>query len=149
MDNEELNQDEIQTPITEELASQNLPEESESVTELEDDSLPFPNARVVRMLRDEIQSGKQIRSEVKVALNEWLGNMLRQISREMDNTPYGSIGLVDFHRATRPFDSMTSLVKDKERIILAVDKLMADADQIKRDLHRFYSNITGKEHNEN
>ena len=63
----------------------------------------------------------------------------------MDKSPYGSIGLADFNRASRPFDMIDHLVKDKERIMLAIEKLKQDADQVKRDLARFYSNITGEE----
>jgi len=114
----------------------------------EDESMPFPNARVVRLLREEIQSGKQIRGEVKVAVNEWLGSTLRRVSREMDGSPYGSICLADFNRATRPFDMINHLVKDRDRLMLAVDKLIADADQIKRDIQRFYTGLTGKEQQE-
>jgi len=66
----------------------------------------------------------------------------------MDGSPYGSICLADFSRATRPFDMINHLVKDKDRLMLAIDKLIADADQIKRDLQRFYTNLTGKEQQE-
>ena len=111
----------------------------------EDDSLPFPNARVVRIIKSEIQSGKQLRGEVKMAVNCWLGETLCKVSKEMDRSPYGSIGIADFNRATRPFEMITHLVKDRNRLVTAIDKLIADADQIKRDLQRFYTDLTGRE----
>ena len=71
--------------------------EEERIDENEDDeSMPFPRARVVRLLRASITEGKQIRSEVKDSMNLWLGNIVAKVAREMDNSPYGSIGLADF-----------------------------------------------------
>ena len=117
----------------------------DEISEEMDNSLAFPTARVVRILRQEIRSGKQIRSEVKSAANDWLGGALRKVARDMDRSPYGSIGLADFQRAIKPFEMINHLVKDQERIMLAIEKLKHDADQIKRDLLRFYTNLTGEE----
>jgi len=117
----------------------------DEVSEEDDERLAFPTARVVRILRQEIRSGKQIRSEVKSAVNDWLGSTLRKVAREMDKSPYGSIGLADFNRASKPFDMIDHLVKDQVRLMLAIEKLKQDADQIKRDLTRFYTNLTGEE----
>lgn len=128
-----------QTPTPEPIA------QTENFEEEDDDSLPFPNARVVRMIRGELQSGKQLRGEVKNAANMWLGEMISKVAKEMDNSPYGSIGLADFNRAIRPFEMIDHLVKDRNHIVIAIDKLIADADKIKRDLRRFYTDLTGKE----
>jgi|TARA_Y100000310_G_C20648156_1_gene797829 hypothetical protein len=109
----------------------------------EDGSLPFPRARVVNLMRLDITEGKQIRSEVKDAVNNWLGNLLSKVSQEMNRSPYGSIGIADFQRATMPYDQMSSLVKDEERLHLSLEKLKADADQVQRDMRRFFEQITG------
>jgi len=126
-------------------ADEDASEADEDINEELDNSLAFPTARVVRILRQEIRSGKQIRSEVKSAANDWLGGALRKVARDMDRSPYGSIGLADFQRAIKPFEMINHLVKDQERIMLAIEKLKHDADQIKRDLQRFYTNLTGEE----
>jgi len=128
----------------EEIISE-VTETEEAISEVEDERLAFPTARVVRILRQEIRSGKQIRSEVKAAANDWMGTTLRKVAQDMDKSPYGSIGLADFNRAVRPFEMINHLVKDQERIMIAIEKLKHDADQIKRDLLRFYTNLTGEE----
>ena len=116
----------------------------EQIDENEDDeSMPFPRARVVRLLRASITEGKQIRSEVKDSMNLWLGNIVAKVAREMDNSPYGSIGLADFQRATGPFDQIANLVKDEERLYLSLEKLKIDADQVQRDMRRFFDQIKG------
>ena len=109
----------------------------------ENGSLPFPRARVVNLMRQHITEGKQIRSEVKDALNAWLGNILGKVAREMNNSPYGSIGIADFQRAVNPYDQISNLVKDEERLHLGLEKLGADADQIQRDMRRFFDQIKG------
>ncbi len=118
---------------------------NDEIMQDEDDSLPFPRARVVNLMRDHITEGKQIRSEVKDALNLWLGNLLAKISREMNKSPYGSIGIADFQRAVNPYDQISNLVKDEQRLHVSLEKLKADADQIQRDMRRFFDQIKGSE----
>ncbi len=122
-----------------------MPEEEQLTEDADDESLPFPRARVVRLMRASITDGKQIRSEVKDSLNLWLGNLVAKVAREMDNSPYGSIGLADFQRATAPFDQIANLVKDEERLHLSLEKLKVDADQVQRDMRRFFTQIKGEE----
>ena len=115
----------------------------EDMYDEDDDSLPFPRARVVNLMRSHITEGKQIRSEVKDALNAWLGNLLARVAKEMNNSPYGSIGIADFQRATNPYDQISNLVRDEERLHISLEKLKVDADQIQRDMNQFFDKIKG------
>ncbi len=113
--------------------------------EEEDESLPFPTARIVKLMREGLHSGKQIRSEVKEAINIWMGNLLKKLANEMNNTQLGSVGMADFLRATKPYDMVDDIVKDRERLMLCMEKIKQDADQTKRDMGRFFKNLTGKD----
>ena len=84
----------------------------------EDDLSPFPKARVVRLMREKIKD-KIIRSEVKDAMNMWLGDITRKIAKEMSATQYASVSLADFQRATKPYDMIEDIVKDEQRLLLA------------------------------
>ena len=53
--------------------------------------------------------------------------------------------MADFQRATGPFDQIANLVKDEERLHLSLEKLKVDADQVQRDMRRFFDQIKGKE----
>jgi hypothetical protein len=134
-ENQMANPEEQQAPVQ---------EVQEEVME-DDDSLPFPRARIVRIMKEEIGNSKQVRSEVKDAMNIWLGNLLKRISREMGNTQFGSVGIADFQRATKPYDMITDIVKDQERLMLSVQKLNADSEHIGRELTRFFEVIQGKQ----
>ena len=117
----------------------------ETPEEEDDDSLPFPRARIVNIMKAEIGGAKQIRSEVKEAMNIWLGTLLKRIANEMANTQFGSVGIADFQRATKPYDMISDIVKDQERLMLSVQKLNADAEHIGRELERFFRVIKGEQ----
>ena len=115
---------------------------TESGPSEEDSGLPFPRARIVSIMKGEIKD-RQIRSEVKNAINEWLGNLLKRVSQEMGRTQYGSIGMADFHRATKAYDMMEEILKEEQRLIISLDKLKLDTEVIMREMKRFFSTIKG------
>jgi hypothetical protein len=129
--------------IPQQNAEQPVPQETDVSEDQDDDSLPFPRARVVRIVKGEIGGAKQVRSEVKDAINLWLGNLLKRVAREMGNTQFGSVGIADFQRATKPYDMISDIVKDQERLMISVQKLNADADHIGRELSRFFNVLQG------
>ena len=115
---------------------------TESGPSEDDFGLPFPRARIVSIMKSEIKD-RQIRSEVKDAVNEWLGNLLKRISRDMGKTQYGSIGMADFNRATRAYDVMEEIIKEEQRMIISLDKLKLDTEAIMREMKSFFSTIKG------
>jgi hypothetical protein len=117
----------------------------EEVQEEEDDSLPFPRARVVNIIKKEIGPNKQIRSEVKSAVNAWLGDVLKKVAREMGKTQFGSVSLADFQRATKPYDMLRDILKDEQRLHVATEKLTLDAEAINRELKHFFHAVKGTE----
>ena len=119
-----------------------------SVVENEEDDLsPFPKARVVRLMREKIKD-KIIRSEVKDAMNMWLGDITRKVAKEMSATQYASVSLADFQRATKPYDMIEDIVKDEQRLLLTVQKLKEDSDHIIRELNRFFTVLKGRKSEE-
>lgn len=132
----------------EERAEKEALEEAEEEASEEENGLPFPRARVVSIMRSEIGKAKQIRSEVKEAVNIWLGNLLKKISREMGNTQYGSVGIADFQRATKPYDLIEEIIKDEERLLISLEKIKADSDHVIREMKRFFATLRGTERDE-
>jgi histone H3/H4 len=114
----------------------------------EDETSPFPRARVVRLMRDEIKN-KIIRSEVKEAMNMWLGDLTKKVAKEMGATQYASVSLADFQRATKAYDMIEDIVKDEQRLLLTVQKLREDSDHIIRELSRFFTVLRGRKQEEN
>jgi histone H3/H4 len=123
------------------------PEDATVENSEEDETVPFPRARVVRLMRDETKN-KIIRSEVKEALNMWLGDLTKKLSKEMGATQYASVSLADFQRATKPYDMMEDIIKDEQRLMLSVQKLREDSDHIIRELNRFFTVLKGRKSEE-
>jgi hypothetical protein len=129
----------------EEQLKEKLENEEQVIDDEDDDSLPFPNARVVRIMRNVIGSEKQIRSEVKKEMNLWLGDLLKKVAKEMSNTQYGSVGLADFKRATKPYDQIEDILKDEKRLLLSLEKIRMDSDHVIREMERFFESLKNNE----
>lgn len=133
--------------VDEQNPSDVAPEETTTENAEEDETVPFPRARVVKLMREKIKD-KIIRSEVKEAVNMWLGELTRKLAKEMGATQYASVSLADFQRATKPYDMMEDIIKDEQRLMLSVQKLREDADHIIRELDRFFTVLKGKKSEE-
>ncbi|MFH1663737.1 MAG: hypothetical protein ABH986_02925, partial [archaeon] len=80
----EKNKKEEEKKAIEEQAEDLLQESETAIPEdIEDDEaddlgLPFPKATIVNMLRKSLDKGKQIKGQVKVEMNLWLGKMVER-----------------------------------------------------------------------
>ena len=132
----------MEIKMEEQEEQENMQEEQEDTSE--DDSLPFPRARIVNIMRRSFPEGKQLRSEVKDAMNIWLGELLKRLAVEMGNTQYGSVGIADFQRATKPYDMIADIVKDEQRLMTGLEKMKLDADSIQREFDRFFQVVKSR-----
>ncbi|OYT35410.1 MAG: hypothetical protein B6U87_00335 [Candidatus Aenigmarchaeota archaeon ex4484_52] len=99
--------------------------EDEEKLEKENKDLVFPLAPIVREIRRHSE-GKMISSKVKIATNQFLSKILTLISKEMANTRYAMIEMDDFRRATLPYTFVKQLDKEKDRIIVDMEKMRMD-----------------------
>lgn len=103
-----------------------------------EERLPFPNARVVAIMRSQLDKEKIIRARVKIEMNEWLGEMCKRISREMNKTPYSVIEVSDFQRAIKKYEQLEEIAKQKERLIVAMQRIIQDAQVLISDIERSF-----------
>lgn len=123
--------------VTKEIKDEEeLRKEEEEDEEEDDEDLPFPNAVVVRIMRNNLPEGALIRKRVKVEMNKLLGEICRDVAKEMGKVPYAYIDYTAFKNAAKKYLEVEHVEKDKERIILTLRKLGADIDAIIRDLER-------------
>ncbi|RLG13945.1 MAG: hypothetical protein DRN66_03185 [Candidatus Nanohalarchaeota archaeon] len=125
---EEENKQENTEEIKEEEIEGNVEEESEDTEDQkleESNDLIFPLAPITREIRRHSE-GKMISSKVKVATNMFLSRILTLISKDMANTRYAMIEMDDFRRATLPYTFVKQLDKEKERIIVDMEKMRMD-----------------------
>ncbi len=110
----------------------NKPNVEES--EEEDESLPFPNARVVALMKKYLSSDKMIRSEVKKAMNRFLEDIVADVCKRMDQFPYAMVDYWMFEKAIEPYKRMDYIDKEKERLIKHLDAIEKDIEIMKKDI---------------
>ena len=59
--------------------------------ETEDVNLPFAKAEVVRLMKENLDSDKMIRERVKVEMNLFLGQILKQVCEQLNSYPYTTV----------------------------------------------------------
>ena len=143
-DNEQIKDEVKETDnncTEEELQDDISDNEEEQTTEEhieEDESLPFPMATVVRQVRKRTQS-KMISSKVKVAMNEFLGDVVSSVANEMGKTRYSMVEMDDFNRATKPYTYARELEKEKERVVGELERMKEDLESLIREFERKFA----------
>ncbi len=126
-------EEEMQDDISDNEEDQTTEEQLE-----EDESLPFPMATVVRQVRKRTQS-KMISSKVKVAMNEFLGDVVSSVANEMGKTRYSMVEMDDFHRATKPYTYARELEKEKDRVVGELERMKEDLESLIREFERKFA----------
>lgn len=107
--------------------------EEETINEEE---LPLPMAPIVRLMKKNLDKDKLIKSQVKIAMNKWLGEMCERVSRVMNTNPYTSIDMAAFKEAIKTYEDLEEMKREKERIVVSLEKIKQDCDSLIRDINR-------------
>ncbi len=113
---------EEQTAVAEALEEEAEDEESEH--------LPFPNARVVKILKDNFKKEHQVKREVKEAANLLVGDILADIAKQMDSEEFFTLGPEHFNRASRKYREIEYTQKRIQKIKKVLEKQRAEFDEI-------------------
>lgn len=100
------------------------------------EELPFPKATVVRLIRKNLDENKMIRKRVKREMNKWLGEMCAKASDKMNESRYTYISYEDFRKATKIFNDLGEMKKEKNRIVAHLEKIKEDCNSLIRDLNK-------------
>ncbi|MEI8364479.1 MAG: hypothetical protein WCF78_03415 [archaeon] len=129
---EKVEETKIETPVEEIV----LEENDDALLEAEDDKLPFPNARVVNLMRKSLDPHKQIKSVVKKEMNLFLGRMVETICKKMNEFDYSYVDYGMFKQATETFENIRTIELEKIRIIKSLERIKADCDVLVNDVER-------------
>ena len=102
----------------------------------ESNDLPLPMAPIVRLMREHLDKDKLIKGQVKIEMNKWIANMCMRVSKEMNKKPYTSVDLSTFKDAIKVYEDLEEMQKEKERIVVSLEKIKQDCDSLIRDLSR-------------
>ena len=121
------------TPVQGAPAEGTVPEaQEEELDEAEEEALklPFPNARVVNIIRENLKNPHQLKREVKLQANILLGEILKDIALSMDAEPYNSLSVEHFNKASRKYREIALNQKRIRRIKKVLEKQRAELDEI-------------------
>ena len=110
--------------------------ENEKEEEIEDEklNLVFPTATIVREMKKHIDSGKMIKKEVKIAMNQFLAEVVADVTKKMNEYPYAMLDYRMFKEASKPYRKAKEIKKEKNRMTKHLDVIIEDCNSIKRDL---------------
>jgi len=106
--------------------AQQAPEAEEEEIE----GLPFPNSRVVKILKDNMKREHQIKKEARMEANKFAGEILADIARSMDNEEFFTLSVEHFNKAARKYREVGLTQKRILRIKKILEKQRAELDEI-------------------
>ena len=107
-----------------------------STNNVEDESLPFAKAEVTRLIKENIDQDKMIRERVKVEMNKFLGEVLKNVCKQLNSYPYTVIEYEMLKESVYPYENIKRINQEKERILLHLDAIKADCDALRSDVVR-------------
>ena len=128
MDDVELKENKQNIDEKEESTEDISEKEDTEISEEEDNKLPFPNARVVRLMRSSLDPHKQIKAIVKKEMNLWLGRLVELVCKKMNAFDYSYVDYGMFKQAIETFENIQTIELEKMRIIKNLEKIKADCD---------------------
>ncbi|WP_295602812.1 hypothetical protein [uncultured Methanobrevibacter sp.] len=111
-------------------------ETSEEFVEEDEEKLPFAKAEVVRLMKENLDDDKMIRERVKVEMNKFLGDVLKNVCKQLNEYPYTTIEYEMLKESTYPYTNIERINQEKERILLHLEAIKADCNALAMDVQK-------------
>ena len=113
-----------------------IEETSEEFIEDDEEKLPFAKAEVVRLMKENLDDDKMIRERVKVEMNKFLGDVLKNVCKQLNEYPYTTIEYEMLKESTYPYTNIERINQEKERILLHLEAIKADCNALAMDVQK-------------
>ncbi|MBR0472744.1 MAG: hypothetical protein IJI98_08640 [Methanosphaera sp.] len=130
---EEINEEIEETEVENFENEENLEENEEYLSE-DDEKLPFAKAEVVRLMKQHLDDDKMIRERVKVEMNKFLGDVLANVCKQLNDYPYSTVEYEMLKESTYPYTNIERINEEKIRILKHLDAIKADCDALSMDV---------------
>ena len=104
--------------------------------ENEKEELPFARAEVLRLMKENLSSDKQIRERVKVEMNKFLYSIVEEVCRELDKYPYTTIDYEMFKECIYPYTNIKQINQERMRILAHLNAIKSDCDALSMDVEK-------------
>ena len=102
----------------------------------DEEKLPFAKAEVVRLMKENLDDDKMIRERVKVEMNKFLGDVLKNVCKQLNDYPYTTIEYEMLKESTYPYTNIERINQEKERILLHLEAIKADCNALAMDVQK-------------
>ena len=113
-----------------------IDETSEEIYEEDDEKLTLAKSEVVRLMKENLDDDKMIRERVKVEMNKFLGEVLKNVCKQLNDYPYTTIEYEMLKESTYPYTNIERINQEKERILLHLNAIKADCDALAMDVQK-------------
>ena len=96
------------------MAEEEMIEETSEEFVDEEEKLPFAKAEVVRLMKENLDDDKMIRERVKVEMNKFLGEVLKNVCKQLNEYPYTTIEYEMLKESTYHILILKELTKKKK-----------------------------------
>ena len=100
------------------------------------EKLPFAKNEVYRLMKENLDSDKMIKDQVKVEMNKFLYLILKDICKQLNEYPYTTIDYGMFKECIYPYRNIKKINQEKERILMHLDAIKADCDALAMDVEK-------------
>ena len=118
------------------MSDEEIIQESEEYVDEDEEKLPFAKAEVVRLMRENLDEDKMIRERVKVEMNKFLGDVLKNVCEQLNDYPYTTIEYEMLKESTYPYTNIKRINQEKERILLHLEAIKADCNALAMDVQK-------------
>ncbi len=118
------------------MAEEEYTDEQIDAIEDEKEDLPFAKAEVVRLMKENLDDDKMIRERVKVEMNKFLGDVLKNVCQQLNEYPYTTIEYEMLKESIYPYTNIKRINQEKERILLHLEAIKADCNALSMDVQK-------------
>lgn len=105
-------------------------------THSEKEKLPFAKNEVYRLMKENLDSDKMIKEQVKVEMNKFLYGILKNVCAQLNDYPYTTVDYGMFKECIYPYQNIKKINQEKERILMHLDAIKADCDALAMDVEK-------------
>ena len=101
-----------------------------------EDKLPFARAEVIRLMKEHLDDDKMIRERVKVEMNKFLGDVLYNVCKSLNEYPYTTIEYEMFKEAIYPYTNIKRINQEKEWLLTRLEGIKSECTLMSEDVKR-------------
>ena len=118
------------------MSDEEIIETTDEFVDEDEEKLPFAKAEVVRLMKENLDDDKMIRERVKVEMNKFLGEVLKNVCKQLNDYPYTTIEYEMLKESTYPYTNIERINQEKERILLHLEAIKADCNALAMDVQK-------------